>query len=451
VREVQPVLDRRCVGCHDGSPAAAKIPNFKSEPRSGFTPGYIALHPFVRRPGPESDYHIQVPLEWHTSTSELIQLLEKGHHQVKLSDEEWDRLVTWIDLNVPDHGSWSEQSGSKKKLGEERCRLNKIYTNLRDDPEPDPVTLKRTTIPFVKPDPEPSSAAVDITVENWPFSATEAKRRQATAGLPTTSTIELAAGLTLELTLIPAGTFVMGDPAGAADERPVSAVRIGRPFYMGTCEISNAQFAQYQADHDSGYISYFGKDQNSRGHAVNQPTQPVVRVSWEQAMGFCRWLSEKTGRHFSLPNEAQWEYACRAGTNTPMNYGALDTDFGKMANMADAELLYGMTHRTARWMHVVAAIRDGAVVTAEIQRYPDNAWGLRNMHGNAAEWTRTAYRPYPYREDGRDDASTEGDKVVRGGSFYDRPYRCTSGFRWRYPAWQKVFNVGFRVVCEVSP
>ena len=73
-----------------------------------FTPSYVALHPYVRRPGPESDYALQIPLEYHASTSELVQMLEKGHYNVKLDAEAWDRLITWIDLNVPDHGTWSE-------------------------------------------------------------------------------------------------------------------------------------------------------------------------------------------------------------------------------------------------------------------------------------------------------------------------------------------------------
>jgi formylglycine-generating enzyme required for sulfatase activity len=69
------------------------------------------------------------------------------------------------------------------------------------------------------------------------------------------------------------------------------------------------------------------------------------------------------------------------------------------------------------------------------------------MHGNAAEWTRTAYRPTPYADDGRDAPDAGGEKVVRGGSFFDPPRRCRSAFRLRYPAWQRVFNVGFRVAC----
>jgi formylglycine-generating enzyme required for sulfatase activity len=72
------------------------------------------------------------------------------------------------------------------------------------------------------------------------------------------------------------------------------------------------------------------------------------------------------------------------------------------------------------------------------------------MHGNAAEWTLTTYAPYPYAADGRDSGSPDGPKVARGGSFYDRPLRARSAFRLSYPPWQRIFNVGFRVVCEAD-
>ena len=91
------------------------------------------------------------------------------------------------------------------------------------------------------------------------------------------------------------------------------------------------------------------------------------------------------------------------------------------------------------------------MISADVGRYQPNAWGLNDMHGNVAEWTRTAYRPYPYDPgDGRDDLAAPGAKVVRGGSWFDRPQRATSSFRVHYPAWQHVYNVGFRVMMEVE-
>ena len=128
----------------------------------------------------------------------------------------------------------------------------------------------------------------------------------------------------------------------------------------------------------------------------------------------------------------------------------------RWANMADRtirELAYGgwrpkspdLTPRDDRF-------DDGALVTADVGGYRPNPWGLYDLHGNAAEWTRSSLRPYPEGPDrtGRD-ADRSPEKVVRGGSWYDRPRRCRSAFRLGYPPYQRVFNVGFRVVCEVAP
>ena len=101
-----------------------------------------------------------------------------------------------------------------------------------------------------------------------------------------------------------------------------------------------------------------------------------------------------------------------------------------------------------KWIPAVTNVNDGECVTTSVGRYQPNAWGLVDMHGNAAQWTLTTYQSYPYAEDGRDNGSPQGLKVVRGGSFYDRPMRARSAFRLAYPSWQRVFNVGFRVICE---
>jgi formylglycine-generating enzyme required for sulfatase activity len=191
------------------------------------------------------------------------------------------------------------------------------------------------------------------------------------------------------------------------------------------------------------------------GWALNGPKQPVVRVSWTEAVEFCRWLSDKSGQPVTLPTEAEWEYACRAGTGSPLYYGDLDTDFSPFGNMADVtirDLVYDV--RDQYPPDLVPRDRrfnDGKLVTADVGSYKPNAWGLYDMHGNVWEWTRSMYKPYPYRsDDGRNRTTTHGRKVVRGGSWYDRPKRCRSAFRLSYQPWQKVYNVGFRVVvpCE---
>ena len=460
-REVQPVLDKYCLACHNGTGKAGKMLDLRaSQPGKkgirhkkgwrGFTASYVALHPYVRRPGPESDYHLMPPLEYHADTSELVQMLRKGHGGVKLSPEAWDRLITWIDLNVPDHGTWTEHKKISGQYRRRRVEMRKAHAGLDGDPEkitPIKVDLGGPAAPAA----QPAAPAEAVTRRNRPLAPAEAARLQALAGPSKTCSIELAKGVNLEMVLIRAGRFLMGEQGTRPDEQPQCSVKIDKPFWMGKFEITNQQYALFDPKHDSRYVSWFNKDQNRRGEPVNLPAQPVVRLSWRQAVDFTEWLSGKAGRRFSLPTEAQWEYACRAGTDTPMNYGGTAVNFAKLANMADSSLLQLCRRDSPKWIPTIASVTDGATVTAKVGRYGPNAWGLHEMHGNAGEWTLSRYRPYPYREnDGRNDPGPDGRKVLRGGSFYDRPKRCRSAFRLSYPSWQRVYNAGFRVVCRLE-
>jgi len=456
-REVQPVLDKYCVGCHNGAKknkAGVAIPDLRRTDKKGargFSPAYHALHPFVRRPGPESDYHLLPALEYHADGSELVQMLRKGHGGVRLDKEAWDRLITWIDLNVPGHGTWGEHRKIASNYHSRRLEMAKLYAGLSEDPEK-VVTGPAGPIEPVKPAPAPKRPGPALTMPGWPFDPSEAKQRQQAAGARTEMSVEVGEGIKLDMVLIPAGEFVMGDVNGWADEWPQTRVKIDRPFWMGKCEITNEQYARFNPTHDSRYISFYNKDQGNRGVAAYQPDQPVIRISWRQAMAFCRWLGAKAGRKFTLPTEAQWEYACRAGTATPMNYGTVDADFGRLANFADSRISTLTRRDSPKWIPSAKNVNDGFVVTGSVGKYAANAWGLHDMHGNAAEWTRSTYRPYPYDPaDGRDEATDDGRKVVRGGSFYDRPKRGTSSFRLDYPSWRGVYSVGFRVICEAEP
>jgi formylglycine-generating enzyme required for sulfatase activity len=279
-------------------------------------------------------------------------------------------------------------------------------------------------------------------------------------------------GVAMKLVRIPAGTFVMGDPEERADEGPAARVEIPKDFWMGQFEVTNELYGKFDPDHDSGYFTKRFQGPDGPGLSLAEPGQPVVRVSWEQTLEFCRWLSLRTGMEFTLPSEAQWEYACRAGTETALSYGAADADFTAWANVADASLSVspkptgglesniiahfgkGILESAVFGGNIVCDIRfdDKAIASANVGGYKPNAWGLHDMHGNAAEWTRTTHAAYPYTDgDGRNNLGDSGRKVVRGGSWCDRPKRCRSAFRLSYPAWQRVHNVGFRVVCEIEP
>ncbi|MDP6635545.1 MAG: SUMF1/EgtB/PvdO family nonheme iron enzyme [Phycisphaerae bacterium] len=450
-REVQPVLDKYCVGCHDGKTKGAA--DFATRSTKANT-AYNTLQLYIRRPGPESDYHMFKPMEYHSSTSELMQMLAKGHNNVKLPAEALNRLQTWHDLNIPYHASWTESRGEKRVAGiSKRYReLQKQYAFVDIDPEfmgapapegikpimPAKLTLPKITVP---------------KVSGWPFDAAAAAAKQTAAGKETTKTIELAEGVTMELRLIPAGEFVMGEATGDIDERQVARVKIDKPFWIGTFEVTNKQYAAFDADHDSRYIDRAGKDQGNPGWTANSPDQPVIRISWAEANAFCAWLGKKAGASISLPTEAQWEWACRAGTSTPMSFGAVDSDYGKFANFADSSAAKRQGTGNGNLTPFIAdkTFSDGQMIVCSVGKYTANAWGLKDMHGNVAEWTRSAFKAYPYKDtDGRNALDAKGAKAVRGGSWHDRPKRSTSSYRLPYQAHQKVYNVGFRVICEVK-
>ena len=487
-REVQPVLDKYCVACHDGTerPDGQVIPDLRgnrdafvvlksNDPRpklirgvakeelvteySGvFEPAYFELRRFVRVGGLESDLHVLRPCEFNANTTELVHMLEKGHYGVTLDQEAWDRLVTWIDLNAPCHGTWREILGLERTSEDyaRRRQLRSLYAEIDDDPEAIPELPSKGIRP-VAPQPIAEIVTKPIDCPNWPCDAATAKRRQEAAGANTRRVVDLGGGVNLELVLIPAGEFVMGDDSGVPDERPRTKVRITESFWMGRFEVTNEQYARFDAEHDSrhehGTASF--NSQRAIGPLLNQPKQPVVRISWQEAMAFCDWLSEKAGMNVTLPTEAQWEYACRAGAAEPFYYGDLASDFSRFANMADATIntwaTYNEKRRSADQVPRDARFDDHALVTVDVGSYQANSWGLHDMHGNVWEWTRSAYEPYPYRDDdGRNTGNGIGRKTVRGGSWYDRPKRCRSAFRLSYPAWQSVYNVGLRVIGEVS-
>ena len=412
-REVQPVLDRSCVGCHvnlKDQPARPVQDNQNGyNLASRFTPSYYALRRLVRTPTRESDMHLLAPWEFHAETTRLVQMLRRGHHGVALDAEAWDRLITWIDLGAPAHGTWTDICGAERVAhqAERRRELRRRYTGMDEDPEA-VYTANRPPIMPV------------IPVETPPV-AHSAPPAPAKPHPPKTQSVPLTDHLTLEL------------------------AHLEDNLWMGAFEVSNEQFALFDPTHDSGleYGDYIHFSPGERGWSLARPRQPVVRVSWRAATDFCRWLSAKTGRRFRLPTEAEWEYACRAGTTTPFWYGTLDTDFSRFANLSDrthqAIDPFGWTGRPEvipPWRPADTRFDDHARVATTVGSYAANPWGLYDMHGNVAEWTSSARDP--------------NRMVVRGGSWYDPPARCQSDSRQSYRPEQGVYDVGFRVLCEAE-
>jgi formylglycine-generating enzyme required for sulfatase activity len=205
---------------------------------------------------------------------------------------------------------------------------------------------------------------------------------------------------------------------------------------MAECETTNRQYALFDPDHDSRLepLDFLHFDPVRRGSPLNGPDQPVVKVSWESAVAYCRWLSQETGLHFDLPSEHEWEWACRAGTETPLWYGQLEAEFAGIENLADARFHESISRSVMPWRPAILQQDDGNRVSAPVGTFRPNPWGLYDMHGNVAEWTKTKYDP---RSDTR---------AVCGGAWSDRPKWATAETRWRYKEYQRVYNVGFRVV-----
>ncbi len=482
-REVQPVLDAFCVRCHNSPdpPASEMFGDRRWKPdlrgtsmitnwvtqmhgRVGkefggkFSAPYFNLVRFVRHPGIESDIHLFEPMEWHADTTELMMMLDKGHHGVVLTPEARDRLVTWIDFNTPYHGRWQTIVGDKalerEKLREER---RASYLGVRENHETIDTPTPVLTAPENKGTPPPSNKP--CVVDGWPFDPASKPAAPAPA-------IKLAEGVELPLVAIPGGTFVMGTnaPKTPRDEQPAAAVTV-KPFQIGAREVTNREFRQFAPNHDSRCESRHGYQFGVTGYDVNGDDLPVVRVSWEKANAFCKWLSEKTGRKVRLPTEAEWEWAARAGSANPFWWGDRNDDFAAYANLADislsdysgnpyvqdcAKARYGnQDNLYDNWVPQAHGINDGAFLEEKSGKWKPNPWGLFDMHGNVWEWTQSKYRPYPYvADDGRNAPDGDDRRVVRGGSWYSRPKLATASFRRAYRPYAPVYDVGFRIVVE---
>ena len=469
--EIQPILDEYCIRCHNGSDP--KKPNFKditiAKPSSfsaNFSNSYFAFHRYFRRPGPESSGTMGIPYEYHASTSEGIQLLKKGHNGINLDDESWRRLYTWIDLNVPFYGSWSSaysaDAGRSKytaeissKAAAIRAKYAHVYSNWEYIPNrPYPVTVSKEKGPQ-KSDP------ISVSARTWPFDAATAKQLQRKAGGEQKKVLDLGDGLKVTMVRIPAGEYVMGSDEDTPQEQPRNKVRIDKAFWVSENEITNKIFFAFNPDHNASIFDQQWKDHVRLGYYATYDEQPAVRMSWNDANAFCAWVSEKTGSKAALPTEAQWEWVCRAGSDKDMAFGSRSSDFSPYANLADksiAKFAVSGVNPTFRanlvdnpvydYIPRITKYDDKQFLISGTKQYQPNTWGVYDMHGNVAEWTRSDYVSYPYNADKSNSMNAGTEKVVRGGSFFDRPYRATSSYRLGFAPWQGVFNVGFRIVIE---
>jgi formylglycine-generating enzyme required for sulfatase activity len=235
--------------------------------------------------------------------------------------------------------------------------------------------------------------------------------------------LDLGNKVTMKFSLIPSGKFMMGSPKDEKDRRenegPQHEVTISKPFYMGACQVTQEQYEQIM-----------GKNPSRFKEAHN----PVEHVSWGDAVEFCKALSKKTGKTVSLPTEAQWEYACRAGSKTRFSY-ADDNAYAALGDYA--------------WY-----MKNSEGKTHPVGLKKPNDWGLYDMHGNVWEWCSDWYDKdyYSAKANDRDPQGPASGicRVLRSGSCVCCPLGCRSAFRRGLSPDTQLNIIGFRVSMDMK-
>ena len=246
--------------------------------------------------------------------------------------------------------------------------------------------------------------------------------------------IEDLGSILIEMVLLPGGTFMMGSPETegerSQDESPQHTVAIA-PFSMGKYPVTQSQWQAVAA------LTPVKRPLFLNPSSFQGSNLPVEQVTWHEAVEFCARLSRKTGRRYRLPSEAEWEYACRAGTTTPFS--------GKMTSERvnyDGRSTYGSESPGVYRQQTTPVGSLGGV----------NGFGLSDLHGNVWEWCadhwHDNYRQAPTDGSVWQSKHEDQSRVVRGGSWYDLPRFCRSACRYGYQPSSKNNDLGFRVVCD---
>ena len=285
----------------------------------------------------------------------------------------------------------------------------------------------------------------------------------------TTSVLTLGDGVGLTLARVGGGRFFMGagdkEPGAEADERPLHEVSVS-PFWLGATEVTVAQFAVFvkqsgygPAKHGAVRSLAVGPQglliEDPGGHSWQdpgfrqEPDHPVVFVTHFDATAFCLWLSEKTGVEFSLPTEAQWECAARAGTSSSWHWGDAPEGGRGFINGPDIT-----ARKTFPLFGEIFEFEDGFIRTAPVMSFSPNVAGLYDMHGNAAEWCADWFDPSWYSKN--PEKGTKGPergvfRVFRGGSWAGIPESTRSAARAAHFPAVRSNDIGFRVACEKLP
>ncbi len=247
---------------------------------------------------------------------------------------------------------------------------------------------------------------------------------------------EIINSIGMKLVLIPKGTFMMGSPfdeEGASNDEALHKVTISNEYYLGVYEVTQSQYEKVMGANPSEFKGSLLEGDSS--------TRPVDNVSWVNAVVFCKKLSKlpeekKAGRIYRLPTEAEWEFACRAGSVTKYHFEEKNTSASDYA-----------------WLNLNMSVRDYAwfKLNSNEQTHPvgekkANAWGLHDMHGNVSEWCSDWYGEYPKDPVSDPTGPSQGEyKVFRSGSFDQDLAWCRSGKRGHVAPLFSWYSIGFRI------
>ncbi|MBR0226690.1 MAG: SUMF1/EgtB/PvdO family nonheme iron enzyme [Thermoguttaceae bacterium] len=470
-REIQPILDKYCVECHQPDSEKVKmlvadgkvddgvwekskrpgetyeygrLPDLRKAPakptlekgnyiaaKSPVSNAYYQLRRFVYTPTKESQMSTHLPCEFSADMQPLVTILAAGHFGVELDPQSWEKLYAWIDLNAPYFGNWGEMLRKDNpalvdQQWNRREELRKLYApsalQLDDDPnapvagEPldDPTRVVRFS---TKREPcEPVS---------WTPADTP----------PEHESVALNDSIALDLVAIP-----------------------GTNLSVGVTEITNAQYRAFDPEFNAGieYADFIQFSPGERGWLLSRDRQPAARVSWNDAQKYCAWLSEKTGDEYRLPTLEEQRALVGAGEHE-FWFGAADSDYSAFENLADSTYAkispFGWTGRVETlpaWRPVDWNVDDHSRVSAPVASYLPNRFGLYDVQGNVSEWTSselTETRDVVDLKSGEIvDQTVRVKKLAGGGSWTTPSKKAFVGSARAYPDYFKMRDVGFRVV-----
>ncbi len=285
------------------------------------------------------------------------------------------------------------------------------------------------------------AAPIPRTVQKPPPGAVQPRGGEPTglAPAPAAATPKVGATWTepttgMSFVWVPRGCFQMGSPpteSERADDEKQHEVCVDA-LWMGKYEVTNGQYRKFKPDHYSG---------DYKGHSLNSDDQPVVEVSWNDAVAYADWLSRKTGQRFRLPTEAEWEYAARAGTQTARFWSDDPSQACRYANVYDRT-----TKAAFQFDKETHDCDDGIAAAAPVGRFQPNGFGLYDMLGNVWEWTCSAYdEKYAGGEERCAGTGDGGPRVDRGGSWDGEPRGVRSASRAGTTPGYRDVNLGFRL------